>query len=71
MHIGLWGKARRKRPAGRQRCRREDNTKMALLKTGWRGMDWINLAQDKGPVGGSCEYCNEPSGSIKCWEILQ
>jgi hypothetical protein len=22
-------------------------------------------------VEGSCEYGNEPSGSIKCWEILE
>jgi hypothetical protein len=21
-------------------------------------------------VEGSCEHCNEPSGSIKCWEVL-
>jgi hypothetical protein len=29
-------------------------------------MDWIDLAQE-----GSCEHSNEPSGSIKCWEILE
>jgi hypothetical protein len=23
----------------------------------------------QGPVEGSCEYGNEPSSSIKCWEI--
>jgi hypothetical protein len=23
------------------------------------------------PVEGSCEYGNEPSGSIKCWEVLE
>jgi hypothetical protein len=28
-------------------------------------MDWIDLAQGRGPVEGSCEYGNEPSGSIK------
>jgi hypothetical protein len=22
-------------------------------------------------VEGSCEYSNEPSGSIKCWEVLE
>jgi hypothetical protein len=22
-------------------------------------------------VDGSCEHSNEPSGSIKCWEILE
>jgi hypothetical protein len=34
-------------------------------------MDWIDLAQDGGPVEGSCEHGNELSGSIKCWEVLQ
>jgi hypothetical protein len=24
-----------------------------------------------GPVEGSCEHCNEPPGSIKCWEVLE
>jgi hypothetical protein len=32
------------------------------------GMDWIELPQ--GQVAGSCEYGNEPSGSIKCGEFL-
>jgi hypothetical protein len=27
-------------------------------------VDWIDLAQDR-------EYGNEPSGSIKCWEVLE
>jgi hypothetical protein len=36
---------------------------------GWDGMDWIDMAQyrDKG----SCEHDNEPSVSIKCWEVLE
>jgi hypothetical protein len=25
----------------------------------------------QGPVEGSCEHGNEPSGSIKCWEVLE
>jgi hypothetical protein len=25
----------------------------------------------QGPVEGSCEGGNKPSGSIKCWEILE
>jgi hypothetical protein len=36
---------------------------------GWGGIDWTDLAQDKGPVEGSYENGNKPSGSIKCWEI--
>jgi hypothetical protein len=55
------------RPLGRPRCRWEDNIRMDLRELGWGGMDWIDL----GPVEGPCEYGNEPSGSIKCWEILE
>jgi hypothetical protein len=32
------------RPFGRPRRRLEDNIKMDLRKTGWGGVDWINLA---------------------------
>jgi hypothetical protein len=39
-----------------------DDIKMDLRKIGWDGMDWIDLVQEHG---------NEPSGSIKCWEILE
>jgi hypothetical protein len=33
------------------------------------GMDWIELAKDR-QVAGTCEVCNEPSGSVKCGEFL-
>ena len=36
-----------KRPLGRPRHRWEDNIKMALKEVGCRGMDWIDLAQDR------------------------
>jgi hypothetical protein len=32
-------------------------------------LDWIDLAQNGDQWGGSCERGNEPSGSIKCWEV--
>jgi hypothetical protein len=41
------GKLEGKRPLGRPRRRWEDNIKMDLRETGWRGMDWIDLAQDR------------------------
>jgi hypothetical protein len=41
-----------------------DNIKLDLRKIGWGGVDWIGLAQS------SCEFGDEPSGSIKCWEIF-
>jgi hypothetical protein len=39
----LVGKPEGKRPLGRPRCRRMDNTEMDLREGG--GMDWIDLAQ--------------------------
>ena len=36
-----------KRPLGRPRRRWEDNIKMAPQELGCRGMDWIELAQDR------------------------
>jgi hypothetical protein len=35
------------RPFGRPRRRWEDNIKMDLEEVGWRGMDWIDMAQDR------------------------
>jgi hypothetical protein len=36
-----------KRPFGKPRCRWKDNIKMDLLEVGPRGMDWVELAQDR------------------------
>jgi hypothetical protein len=36
-----------KRPLRRPRRRWVDSIKMNLRETGWDGMDWIDLAQDK------------------------
>ena len=41
------GKPERKRPLGRPRRRCEDNIKMGLQEVGCRGIDWIDLAQDR------------------------
>jgi hypothetical protein len=46
-HSILVGKPDGKRPLGKPRCRWVDNIKMDLRVTGWGGMDWIDLAQDK------------------------
>jgi hypothetical protein len=43
----LVGKPEGKRPVGRPRCRRVDNTKIDLREIGLGGMDWIDLAQDR------------------------
>jgi hypothetical protein len=43
----LVGKPEGKRPMGRPRRRWMDNIKMDLTETGWDGMDWIDLPQDR------------------------
>jgi hypothetical protein len=41
------GRPEKERPLGRPRLRWEDNIKMDLRDVRWRGMDWIDLAQDR------------------------
>jgi hypothetical protein len=65
----LVGKHEGKRPLGRAGRRWKDNINMDLQEVGWGGMDWINLAQDKGQVAGTCKCGKEPSVSIKCGEF--
>jgi hypothetical protein len=43
----LVGKPEGKRPFGRPRRRWVDNIKVDLRETGWDGMDWIDLVQDR------------------------
>jgi hypothetical protein len=43
----LVGKPEGKRPLGRPRCSWEDNINVDLQEVGCRGMDWIELAQDR------------------------
>jgi hypothetical protein len=43
----LVGEPERRRPLGRPRGRRVDNTDMDLAEIGWRGVDWIGLGQDR------------------------
>jgi hypothetical protein len=43
----LVGKPDGKRPLGRPRHKWLNNIKMDLRETGWDGMDWIDLAQDR------------------------
>ena len=47
VYRALAGKPEGKRPLGRPRRRWEDNIKTDLQEVGCRGMDWIELAQDR------------------------
>jgi transposase len=44
----LVGQPEGKRPLGRPRRRWMDNIKIGLREIEWDGMDWIDLAQDRG-----------------------
>lgn len=48
----------------------EDSTKMDLKDIGLEGVDWINMAQDRGTVTDAFEQRNEPAGSIKGEKFL-
>jgi hypothetical protein len=61
-YTGFWWGKLRERELGRLRHRWADNIKMDLKELGCGGMDWINLAHDRG----TCECGNETSGAIKC-----
>jgi hypothetical protein len=43
----LVGKPEGKRPTGRSRRRWEDGIRMDLRETGWRRVEWIQLAEDR------------------------
>jgi hypothetical protein len=43
----LCRKSRKKRSLGRPRHKWEDGIIMDLRETGWEGVDWIHLAQDR------------------------
>jgi hypothetical protein len=58
-----------RRPLRRPRSRWVDNIKKDLRKIGWHRLDRFGSVY--GPVNGSCEHGNEPSGSIYCWEVLE
>jgi hypothetical protein len=42
-------------PFGGTRHKLEDNIKIYFILFGWKGVDWIYLAQDNGQMVGFCE----------------
>jgi hypothetical protein len=59
----LMGKPEGKRPLGRPGRRWVDNIKMDHTEIEW---GWYGLVLSG---SGNGEHGNEPSGSIKCWEV--
>ena len=70
LYTVLVGKPEGKGPLGKPRHRRKNNIKMDPQEMGCGVMDWIELAQDREQVAGTCECGNEPSVSMKCREFL-
>jgi len=64
----LVGKSEGKRPLGRRRW--EDNIKMDLQEAGCEGMDWIDLAQDRGSWREIVNAVMKLWDSVKCGEFL-
>jgi hypothetical protein len=67
----LVGNPEGKRQLGRPRCRWVDNIKIDLRGIEWDGMDWIDLAQDRDQWKNLANTVMKPSGSIRCWEVLE
>jgi transposase len=47
-YVRLVGKPKGKKRPGRPRLRWLDHVKMVLREIGWDGMEWIDLAQNRG-----------------------
>jgi hypothetical protein len=43
----LLGRPEGRRPLGRPRRRWEDNIKINLQEVGWKGVDWIDMTEDR------------------------
>jgi hypothetical protein len=56
---------------GKPRARWKDNIKIEVRETGWGGVKVIHPAQDRDKWRALVKQGNEPSGSIKFWEILE
>jgi hypothetical protein len=46
----LVGKPKGKTPLGRPRSKWEEEIRLGFRETGWGGVEWIQLAQDRGPA---------------------
>jgi hypothetical protein len=60
----LVGKPEEKRPLGRPRPRWVDNIRMDLGEVGWDGVDWMDVALDRG-------QWRALVNTVICWEVLE
>jgi hypothetical protein len=68
----LVGRPDVKRPLGRPRRRWVGNIKINLQAIGWDGVDWIDMAQDRGQRRALMNTVLDLRvGSMKCWEFLE
>jgi hypothetical protein len=65
MHIGFWWESQKQRLLGRPRSRCI-KSKINLGETGFCGMDWIDLAQDRYNWRALVNTVMNLRGSIKC-----
>jgi hypothetical protein len=56
------------KPEGKRPLRRPRRRWFNLVEMVWGGVGWTGLVWQ---VGSSCKLGNEPSGSIKSWEIAE
>jgi hypothetical protein len=48
-----------------------DSIRLGLGEIGWDGVNWIDVAQNRDQWKVLVKTSNEPSGSIKCWKVLE
>lgn len=65
MQAGLWLGGIQERDGWKTKRRLDIALKWILIRRGWEGVDWVNLAHY---VGGCSEHGHEPSGPI-VWGI--
>jgi hypothetical protein len=67
----LVGNPEVKRSQGRPRRMWVDTIKMDHRQIGWGCIGLDRSGSEYELVNVSCEYGNEPTGSIKCWKVLE